>query len=107
MLILCFEDARVEKLAPITHARAAYAITCAGYQLIDWLDEVRRQIPDASLAGEVREHLQAIQDADHPLDDIPASLSLDEKADASGNIPDVLLVNARLVPSLDLSLIHI
>lgn len=101
MLILCFEDTRVEKLAPITHARPAYAITCAGYQLIDWLDEIRRQTPDASLAGEVREHLQAIQDADHPLDKIPASLSFDEKADSSAEVPDVLLVNARLVPSLD------
>lgn len=101
MLILCFEDNRVEKLAPITHARPAYAITCAGYQLIDWLDEIRRQTPNATLAGEVREHLRAIQDADHPLDRIPHSLSFQEAADSSGEVPDVLLVNARLVPSLD------
>ncbi|TWU03120.1 putative sugar nucleotidyl transferase [Neorhodopirellula pilleata] len=99
MLILCFEDRIVEKLAPITHARPAYAITCAGYRLIDWLDELRRQTPAATLAGEVREHLRAIQEADYALEPIPEALDI-EGGGSPANCPDVLLVNARLVPSL-------
>jgi len=99
MLIFCFEDDAVEKLAPITHARPAYAITCAGYRLIDWLGELRRQTPTTTLTGEVREHLRAIQNSDYELELIPDALDLEGNG-SSADCPDVLLVNARLVPSL-------
>jgi glucose-1-phosphate thymidylyltransferase len=99
MLIYCFEDERVELLAPIIHARPAYAITCAGYRLIDWLSELTRQTVDASLVGEVRDYLQAIQTADYNLSSVPASLC--SRPAAGEDLPDVLLVNARLVPSVD------
>ncbi|TWT67097.1 putative sugar nucleotidyl transferase [Allorhodopirellula solitaria] len=99
MLIYCFEDERVEKLAPIVHARPAYAITCAGYRLVDWLGELQREHRDAKGVGEVRSYLNAIQDADFDLEPVPASLAaLDGSA---ADLCDILLVNARLVPSVD------
>lgn len=98
MLIYCFEDERVEKLAPIIHARPAYAITCAGYRLVDWLDELRRLHSEVKLVGDVREYLQVIQLADYGLDPVPQSLAA---CDASAtDISDILLVNARVVPSV-------
>ncbi len=99
MLIYCFEDERVEKLAPIIHARPAYAITCAGYRLVDWLDELRRQTSDAKIVGDVREYLRAIQAVDYGLESAPPSLASFDAAAA--DISDILLVNARLVPSVD------
>ncbi len=98
MLIYCFEDERVEKLAPIIHARPAYGITCAGYRLVDWLDELRRQHSEARIIGDVRDYLREIQSADYGLESVPASLAaLDASA---ADVSDVLLVNARLVPSV-------
>lgn len=98
MLIYCFEDERVEKLAPIIHARPAYAITCAGYRLVDWLDELRRQHSDVKLVGDVREYLKVIQSADYGLEPVPQSLAAGDASAAE--ITDILLVNARLVPSV-------
>ncbi|TWU15345.1 putative sugar nucleotidyl transferase [Allorhodopirellula heiligendammensis] len=98
MLIYCFEDERVEKLAPIIHARPAYAITCAGYRLVDWLHELQRQSNDARIVGDVRSYLQAIQVADYGLDLVPHSIVSPDPSAA--DISDVLLVNARLVPSV-------
>lgn len=98
MLIYCFEDDCVEKLAPIVHARPAYAIGCAGFRLIDWLDKLRRDHGSTSLVGEVRDYLSAIQTADYGVDAAPESFLSPETADS--NRPDVLLVNARLIPSV-------
>ncbi|WP_404305840.1 putative sugar nucleotidyl transferase [Neorhodopirellula lusitana] len=100
MLIYCFEDDRVAKLAPITHARPAYAITCAGYRLIDWLQELQSQNGSAKLVGEVRPHLRSIQDTDFKIDEVPQQLAGSD-AKASPQEPgDILLVNARLAPTL-------
>jgi len=82
--LVCFEDQAVNRLAPITTARPAYAISCASFRLIDWL----RQL-DLPLYGICRPHLQAIQQLDFGLNQTlpaPASEGL------------CLLVNARLVP---------
>lgn len=98
MLIYCFEDECVEKLAPIIHARPAYAITCAGYRLVDWLDELRRQTGDSKIVGDIREYLHVIQAVDYGLAPVPTSLASFDAAAA--DVSDILLVNARLVPSV-------
>lgn len=98
MLIYCFEDERVAKLAPIIHARPAYAITCAGYRLVDWLEKLASQYSDMKLVGDVREYLNVIQSADYGLEPVPQSLAAGDASAA--DITDILLVNARLVPSL-------
>lgn len=87
MQTICFEDDRVEQLRPIIHARPAYAITCASFRLIDWL-----RGSGGSLAGVVREYLEEIQRLDFGID-VPTKFD-----DADG----VLLVNARLVPTVRL-----
>jgi len=112
MLILCFEDENVTDLSPITHARPAYAITCAGYRLVDWL---RRLQSDSSLAGgedpggkskilaEVRDYLVDIQTEDFDIRPIPKTATDFAKAFGGENdfgSDDVLMVNARLVPSV-------
>jgi len=98
MLIYCFEDERVEKLAPIIHARPAYAITCAGYRLVDWLKSLRTEYENARLVGEIREYLRPLQTSDYGVEDVPSCF---ESPDAFESEPhDVLLVNARIVPSV-------
>lgn len=87
MKLICFEDSFVNQLQPITHARPAYAITCASYQLIDWM----RLLP-GDLSVSIRNYLAAIQFLD-------AELSAPERAAVEGE--DVLLVNARLVPRVE------
>lgn len=96
MLIYCFEDERVEKLAPIIHARPAYAITCAGYRLVDWLDTLRRENGNCSLVGEIREYLARTQHEDYGVEGVADSVLSADAADQH----DVLLVNARLTPSV-------
>jgi len=98
MRVICFEDDQVERLAPITHARPAYAIRCGSFRLIDWLCSLTQpssegQNGQIELSGVVREHLQTLQQQDYGID-APESLTRDSAA--SGG---VLLVNARLVPS--------
>jgi glucose-1-phosphate thymidylyltransferase len=89
MQIICFEDDRVEQLRPIAQARPAYAVTCASYRLLDWL----KRLP-GTLTGAVRPFLKVIQDLDYGLE-------------SPGNVVDdpdgVLLVNARLAPTVELS----
>ncbi|MEL6106461.1 MAG: putative sugar nucleotidyl transferase [Planctomycetota bacterium] len=87
MQIICFEDELVRQLHPITHARAAYQITCASHRLLDWL----RLLP-GRLSVSVRGYLKEIQSLDEQLE-APAEDVLKE---------DLLLVNARLVPTVDL-----
>ena len=88
MQIICFEDDRVEQLRPITQARPAYAITCASFRLIDWLQRL-----SGTLSGSVRKYLEVIQELDYQLSPMPSDLS-----DADG----LLLVNARLAPKVEL-----
>ena len=92
MQILCFEDAAVDQLRPITLARPAYAITCASVKLIDWLG-----LLDGELSVSIRKHLVEIQALDAGLHPPPDPLG-------SGGAPvsgGVLLVNARLVPRVE------
>ncbi|MCH2177434.1 MAG: glucose-1-phosphate thymidylyltransferase [Mariniblastus sp.] len=85
MNILVFEDEGVEQLFPITTGRPAYAITCASYQLIDWLTRLSDNV-----VGSVRSYLELIQTLDFP--------SLSHQLDM--NRRWTLVVNARLVPSV-------
>ena len=84
MNILVFEDALVAQLHPITVSRPAYAITCASYRLIDFLQQL-----DGPIVANVRSYLQAIQKLDFP--------NFKTKLD-SGN-EWTLVVNARLAPT--------
>ncbi|MEZ6104742.1 MAG: putative sugar nucleotidyl transferase [Pirellulaceae bacterium] len=81
--VLLFEDAGVDQLYPITVGRPAFAIQCAGYRLIDWLEGW-----DVPLAAVVRRHLRAIQELHYPQ--LKPSLPTSDSP--------VLLINARLVP---------
>lgn len=84
MNIVVFEDAGVEKLFPITTGRAAYAISCAGYRLVDWLFQL-----DGNLVGLVRPYLERLQILDFP--EFQTELDLKH--------PTTVLVNARLAPT--------
>ncbi len=83
--LLCFEDHAVHRLAPITTARPAYAISCASFRLIDWLREL-----NLPLYGTCRPHLRVIQQFDFGIGPPP------EPSSGEGLC---LLVNARLVPA--------
>ena len=83
---LVFEDELVQQLAPITTGRLAYAVSCASYRLIDFL------LPIAGpTVGLVRSHMQQIQQQDFGK----VATQLDSQ------LPWTLVVNARLVPSVD------
>ena len=84
MNIVVFEDAGAEQLFPITTGRPAYAVTCASYRLVDWVEEM-----PGHHVGLVRSYLEDIQAHDFPV----FNKSLDS------NQPWTLVVNARLVPS--------
>jgi glucose-1-phosphate thymidylyltransferase len=83
MNVLLFEDSGVAQLSPIATGRAAYAISCGGYRLVDLLSTW-----GAALRAIVRPHLVAIQTADFAQ--LQSPLRQGEP---------LLLVNARLVPS--------
>ncbi len=84
MPVIVFEDAAAASLYPITTGRPAYAITCGGYRLVDWLRKLGEPVQ-----GVVRPHLAEMQRLDFPdLADVPDA----------GTSP-VMMVNARLVPS--------
>ena len=90
MQIILFEDDATSRLHPITIGRPAYAMTCASYRLIDWMAKLSQET-GAPLRGVVRPHLEEIQRQDFsPID----------RRVPSTETP-ALLVNARLVPSLE------
>jgi len=89
MQIVVFEDEHVSRLCPITVGRAAYAIGCGSYRLIDWLERLSRET-GLVLRGVVRPHLAGIQRLDFPQVS-PTAPTIKTPA---------LLVNARLVPSV-------
>ncbi|MDB4476628.1 putative sugar nucleotidyl transferase [bacterium] len=86
--IICFEDAEVDNLRPITLARPAYAVTSASFRLLDWL----KRIP-GTLTGHVRPHLNQIQELDYELETFTSLLDRDS---------DLLLINARIAPTAGL-----
>lgn len=89
MQIVVFEDEQINRLFPITVGRAAYAMTCGSYRLIDWLAALATETK-AALCGIVRPHLVTIQQIDYP-----------QFTAVPNNSEDLtLLVNARLVPSV-------
>ncbi|MEO1615207.1 MAG: putative sugar nucleotidyl transferase [Planctomycetota bacterium] len=88
MKLICFEDSVVRQLEPITHARPAYAITCASYRLLDWMSDL-----PGDLSVSVRSYLALLEFTDKQL-------TAPEWPDIDGE--DVLLVNARLVPRVQL-----
>lgn len=84
-VVLVFEDDAIHQLRPVTTARPGYAITCASFRLIDWLNKLNLKI-----YGHVRPHLQVVQSLDFGL------------SEPDQPLPEgtpVLLVNARLVPT--------
>lgn len=83
--ILCFEDAAVERLAPVVTARPAYAISCASHRLIDWLERL-----DLPILADCRHHLRAVQKLD---------FGIDQAIEPTHLTGPTLLVNARIVPS--------
>jgi glucose-1-phosphate thymidylyltransferase len=85
MLILLIEDEQTSLLQPIALARPAYAISCGGYRLIDWL-----RLLGGTIRGSVRAHLRELQHADYQV----------ESADQLDGSDDVLVVNAAVVPSV-------
>jgi glucose-1-phosphate thymidylyltransferase len=88
MQIVVFEDEHVSRLFPVTVGRAAYAIGCGSFRLIDWLAQLSRET-GVVLRGVVRPHLSAVQQFDF-LAVSPTAPTVETPA---------LLVNARLVPS--------
>jgi len=89
MRIVVFEDEQVWRLHPISIGRAAYAIGCGSFRLIDWLRRLARET-GAALHGVVRPHLGQIQKLDFP----------ELNAQPLENHPPLLVVNSRLVPSV-------
>ena len=89
MQIVVFEDEHIWRLYPVSVGRAAYAIGCGSFRLIDWLRPLSREV-GAALHGVVRPHLGPIQKLDYPeLSTQPLE-----------NHAPMLVVNARLVPSV-------
>ncbi len=84
MNIVAFEDSGVSQLSPITLGRPAYAISCASFRLIDWLDEM-----SLGLSAVVRPHLKTLQLHDYP--------HFDQQLNADSKF--TMLVNARMVPT--------
>lgn len=83
MSFYIFEDEKVADLHPISLAKPAYAITCGGYRLYDWVCQLGEPT-----VGIVRPHLAEIQRHDFP--EFSQELSND-------NNP-VVLINARMAP---------
>ena len=89
MYIVAFEDSLVSRLYPITIGRPAYAMSCGSFRLIDWLARLASEA-QARLCGLVRSHLAELQRLDFAQFEPPSSEQ--ERP--------LLLVNARLVPSV-------
>ena len=71
-MIVIFEDAAVDALAPMTVGRLACTVSCGGFQLLEVMSYLASIIPSTSsahapsLVGITRPYLQAIQEADYP-----------------------------------------
>lgn len=82
MHAILFEDPLVQRLHPITTGRAAHAVACGSYRLVDWIQEGR-----PGWWSVVRSHLLEVEAAEFPQRTAPPRAQ------------PVLLVNSRLVPS--------
>ena len=85
LIVVLFEDPQVAHLYPITLGRAAYAITCGSYRLIDLVARIAQRTH-----GVVRPHLEVLQRIDSPA----LSERLPERDES------IVLLNARAVPSI-------
>lgn len=85
MTVVLFEDEHVTQLYPATIGKPAFSITCGGYSL----SELARSL-NQPLKALVRPHLRPLLEEETPAWDR-------SEVQASGSI---LLVNARLVPSM-------
>src|SRR3712207_2168220 len=89
MGIILFEDARVTQLYPVTLSKPACHIQCGGYRLFDLV---------RSFVGSVRAVLRAYLQASYEADFGPTTA--DAAVMDSENRSPILLVNARVVPSI-------
>lgn len=96
MTIITFEDSKVADLHPITIGRPAYAITCAGLRMVDWLTRLSEST-GSELRGQVRSYLMLIQELDFGMRSVPSKF---EDDDWGNHDEGLLLVNARLSPSV-------
>ncbi len=83
--IITFEDEHVYRLFPVTLGRPAYAVLCASYRLIDWIEKLGAR-PQAL----VRDYIRDVQIADFPSIE---PISVGRTAGST------LWINARLVPA--------
>ncbi|MBN2473874.1 MAG: glucose-1-phosphate thymidylyltransferase [Pirellulales bacterium] len=85
MNVILFEDSLVPQLYPVTIGRPAFSLACGSYRLLDLIDRLGHPVSVV-----VRPHLQDLVKADSP--DV-----LSATPPKNGSI---LLVNARIVPSV-------
>lgn len=85
MNIILFEDSGANELAPVSLTRPVWAIRCASFRLVDWIESMA-----SSVTSFVRPHLQEQQLNDWPQFD-PAPKPSDDNG---------LVVNARLAPTV-------
>ncbi|HEY1597961.1 MAG TPA: putative sugar nucleotidyl transferase [Pirellulales bacterium] len=85
MPILLFEDEQVTQLYPVSVGKPAFLLSCGSFRLLDLVTQI-----DPHVQVRVRPHLRAVHDADYPA----------PTTGARGDEP-ILLVNARLVPSVE------
>jgi glucose-1-phosphate thymidylyltransferase len=85
MQVVVFEDERVTRLYPATVGRPAFEVSCGSFRLADLIGRL-----EAPAQASVRPHLRVMLEANYP-ELTPRDRPVDEP---------VLLVNARLVPSV-------
>ncbi|MGC4006803.1 MAG: putative sugar nucleotidyl transferase [Pirellulales bacterium] len=83
-MIVLFEDAFVDRLAPLNYGKPTYALSCAAERLVD----LARRSNLGEIRALVRPHLRALEAADYP------DVCLHPQ-DTRGTFT---LINARLVP---------
>lgn len=84
MQIILFEDEFVSQLAPVAAAEPAFAVSCGSYKLAQLVGEL------GTVHSVVRKHLAAVEAETFPQRVLPKGPLA----------PPVLVVNARLVPSV-------
>ncbi len=85
MTVLLFEDPRVVQLYPISVGKLAFTISCGGYHLLEQVLSL-----GCPIAALVRPHLKMLLTVDYPA--VQTGLPRSDQ--------DILLLNARVVPSL-------
>ena len=85
MSVILFEDSLVSRLYPVTIGKPAFTISCGSYRLVDLAGRLGGRVKAV-----VRPHLREVLAADYP----------DLVAETDGSDEPVLLVNARLAPTV-------